>query len=227
MTDLSPLDNPIWSALTSAHGRLARRQGLAARYPGEVSPLAGLAELSAEAFADLRALVEPGEPVALFTTGPVEAPGGWDVLRALFIDQMVCVTAPAVPAHEPFQPLGADDVPDMLALTAATEPGPFSRRTIEMGRYLGVRSADGRLAAMAGQRLALDGFTEVSAVCTDPAFRGHGYAKALVARLASEVIAGGKLAFLHVKTENGAKVVYQKLGFEVRRPIQFTVLSPR
>ncbi|RAK61656.1 hypothetical protein DJ021_02430 [Phenylobacterium hankyongense] len=140
---------------------------------------------------------------------------------------MVCGTAPAVPAHEPFQPLGTDDVPDMLALTAATEPGPFGPRTIEMGRYLGVRSGDGRLAAMAGQRLALDGFTEISAVCTDPSFRGQGHARALVATLASQVIEGGKLAFLHVKTENGAKVVYGKLGFEVRRPIQYTVLTPR
>ena len=218
------LDNPIWNALTSAHRPMARRNGLAARYPGEVSPLTGLGELTPQAFADLEALVGPDEQVALFTTAPVEVPDDWQVVKARYIDQMVC-TAPPPVSGESFVTLGPADVPDMLALTALTEPGPFAARTHEMGHYVGVRAPDGRLAAMTGQRLGLDDFTEISAVCTHPDFQGRGYAKALVAYQAARILAEGKTAFLHVKTENGAKVVYERLGFRVRRPIQYSVVA--
>ena len=115
----------------------------------------------------------------------------------------------------------------MLELTAATQPGPFAARTYEMGRYLGVR-VDGRLVAMAGERLRLAGATEISAVCTDPAFTGRGYARALMLPLMAKAVAEGQLPILHVKTENGAKHLYEKLGFRVRRAIRLTsIRRPR
>lgn len=218
------LDNPIWNALTSAHRPMARINGLAARYPGDVSPLTGLAELTPQAFEDLKPLVGEDEQVALFTTAPVEVPAGWQVVKARYIDQMVCTEPPPV-SGESFLTLGPDDVPDMLALTALTEPGPFAGGTHQMGHYVGVRAPDGRLAAMTGQRLGLSDFTEISAVCTHPDFQGRGYAKALVAYQAARIHGAGRTPFLHVKTENGAKVVYEKLGFRVRRPIQYTVVA--
>jgi predicted GNAT family acetyltransferase len=218
------LDNPIWNALTSAHRPMARINGLAARYPGDVSPLTGLAELTPQAFEDLKPLVAEDEQVALFTTAPVVVPAGWQVVKARYIDQMVCAEPPSV-SGERFLILGPDDVPDMLALTALTEPGPFAARTHQMGHYVGVRAPDGRLAAMTGQRLGLADFTEISAVCTHPDFQGRGYAKALVAYQAARIHGEGRIPFLHVKTENGAKVVYETLGFRVRRPIQYTVLA--
>lgn len=221
---MTVLDNPIWNALTSAHRSMARINGLAARYPGDVSPLTGLGELSPQAFDDLKALVGDDEQMALFTTAPVEVPAGWQVVKARYIDQMVCTEPPPV-SDQAFVTLGPDDVPDMLALTALTEPGPFAARTHEMGHYVGVRSEDGRLAAMTGQRLGLGDFTEISAVCTHPDFQGRGYAKALVAYQAARIHGEGRTPFLHVKTENGAKAVYEKLGFRVRRPIQYSVLA--
>jgi predicted GNAT family acetyltransferase len=137
---------------------------------------------------------------------------------------MVC----DLPAEGPIRldlRLGAEDVPEMLALAQATDPGPFSEGTIQMGRYYGRRSEDGRLAAMAGERLRLTDYTEISAVCTDPAFRGRGYARMLVAGLAAQALAEGSTPFLHVKTENGARGLYEALGFRVRRTIQLTVLT--
>jgi predicted GNAT family acetyltransferase len=221
---VTALDNPIWNALISAHRPMARINGMAARYPSDVSFLTGLAELTPRAFEDLEALVEVGEQIGLVTPAPVNAPAGWVVARALYIDQMVCETPPGAPAAD-FLVLGPTDVPEMMALTALTEPGPFAARTHQMGHYVGIRSVDGRLSAMAGQRMNLDGFQEISAVCTNPVFRGHGYAKALVAHLTARVFGQGKTPFLHVKTENGAKVVYEKLGYRVRKPVQYTVLE--
>ena len=45
--------------------------------------------------------------------------------------------------------------------------------------------------------------------------------------VAAQILATGKIPFLHVKSENGAKVVYQKIGFRLRAEIWLTVLSVR
>jgi predicted GNAT family acetyltransferase len=113
----------------------------------------------------------------------------------------------------------------MLALTAATEPGPFLPGTIQMGDYFGIRSKQGKLIAMAGERLKLVGFTEISAVCTDPEYRGQGFSRALVTFLAARILAEEKLPFLHVKSENGAKSLYESIGFQVRRTVHLTVVT--
>ena len=139
---------------------------------------------------------------------------------------MICEASVASPPAA-LLPLGTTDVPEMLELTAATEPGPFLPQTIEMGSYFGIRTSDGRLVAMAGERLQSTAFTEISAVCTHPDFRGRGYARALTTFLAAQILAAGKIPFLHVKSENGAKVVYQKIGFHLHNAICLTVISLR
>jgi GNAT superfamily N-acetyltransferase len=220
------LDNPIWSALTTEHQHLARSHGLARRYLPDVSPFAGFLDPTEDAFADLERLVSPGEHVAFFTASPFDVPGGWQVDRSRWIDQMICDTSLAAPPLAPL-PLGTTDVPEMLELTAATDPGPFLPQTIQMGSYFGIRASDGRLVAMAGERLQSTAFAEISAVCTLPEFRGRGYARGLVTFLAAQILATGKTPFLHVKSENGAKVVYQKIGFRLRAEIWLTVISFR
>jgi len=223
---LKSLDNPIWSALTTEHRLLALSHGVARRYPPDVSPLAALLHPTNDAFADLQGLVSPGEQVALFTAAPLDAPGAWHVDRSRWIDQMICEASLASPPVVPL-PLGTTDVPEMLELTAATEPGPFLPQTIQMGSYFGIRAKDGRLVAMAGKRLRSTAFEEISAVCTHPEFRGRGYARDLTTFLAAQIQAAGKTPFLHVKSENGAKVVYQKIGFRLRTAIYLTVISLR
>jgi ribosomal protein S18 acetylase RimI-like enzyme len=223
---LGSLDNPIWFALTTAHQHLARSHGLARRYPPEVSPFAAFLRPTEDAFVDLQRLVSPGEHVAFFTARPFDVPDGWQVDRSRWIDQMICEASLDLPPAAPL-PLGSTDIPEMLELTAATEPGPFSAQTIQMGSYFGIRASDGRLVAMAGERLQSTAFAEISAVCTLPEFRGRGYARALVTFLAAQILAAGKTPFLHVKTENEAKVVYQKIGFRLRSEIWLTVISLR
>jgi ribosomal protein S18 acetylase RimI-like enzyme len=223
---LESLDNPIWFALTTEHQLLARSHGLARRYPPEVSPLAALLHPTNDGFADLQRLVSPGEHVALFTASSVDVPGDWQVDRTRWIDQMICQASLARPPVAPLQ-LGATDVPEMLELTAATEPGPFLPQTIQMGSYYGIRASDGRLVAMAGERLQSTAFVEISAVCTHPEFRGRGYARDLTTFLAAQILAVGKTPFLHVKSENGAKVVYRNIGFRLRAAICLTVISLR
>jgi predicted GNAT family acetyltransferase len=139
---------------------------------------------------------------------------------------MICEASLPPPPVAPL-PLGTTDVPEMLELTASTEPGPFLPQTIQMGSYFGIRASDGRLVATAGERLRSTEFAEIRAVRTHPEFRGSGYARDLTTFLAAQILAAGKSPFLHVKSENGAKVVYQKIGFRLRAAISLTVISLR
>ncbi len=79
---------------------------------------------------------------------------------------------------------------------------------------------------MAGERLKLDGFTEVSGVCTHPDWRGRGYATGLMGLVAQRIVARGETPFLHVYAGNsGAIALYERLGFRLRSAVVFTVLG--
>jgi ribosomal protein S18 acetylase RimI-like enzyme len=221
---MDPLEHPIWSALTTAHAPLAIAHGAARRYPYELARFAALEEPSAQAWRDLREIVAPGELVSMATTAPVELPPGWRILFGFGIDQMVFAGERPEP-HTSHITLGDADAPEMLALAQRTDPGPFFERTHQLGRFIGIRAPDGTLAAMAGERMKLDGATEISAVCTDPAHQGRGYGRRLMETLLAEQLDRGELPFLHVKDDNPAKGLYERLGFRVSRAMRFTVFT--
>lgn len=212
-----PLDNPIWKALTTRHAHLAEGEMLARRYPSDISPLAGL---SARAYANIDALqdlVAIGEEVGVFETDVPALGPAWEVLREARITQMIRPAAAPLPdATIACRPLGAADVADMLELVALAQPGPFRARTIELGRFVGLRERD-RLVAMAGERMWVDGFRELSGICTHPDVRGRGHARALSAHVINRMQERGETPFLHVLSANeGAIELYRRLGFVYR-----------
>jgi GNAT superfamily N-acetyltransferase len=218
MTD--PLDNPIWHALTGPHGAIAFGRGAARHYPRQMSPFSAIAESTDAAYADLAADLPPGADVRLFRPANEPTPPGWETLGATPFEQMIlpAIAAPShrLPAEALAVPLGPEDAADMLALVELTRPGPFGPRTAELGHYIGVRGANGRLVAMAGERLRLSGHTEISAVCVHPDARGQGLAAALIFRLARAIFARGQVPFLHVFPDNPALDLYSRLGFRQR-----------
>jgi predicted GNAT family acetyltransferase len=165
-----------------------------------------------------------GDVAALFLDAPPILPDGWSMLISGQMYQMVYEAAPPQKPSQVLRKLTEADVPDMLALTKLTEPGPFLPRTIELGSYFCIHDS-GSLVAMAGERLHLTGFTEVSAVCTHPDFRGRGYGNALMSVVISGILNRGEIPFLHVKTENPAVRLYQKLGFEIRAQLHLAVIQ--
>jgi predicted GNAT family acetyltransferase len=201
--------------------------GLARRFDFEIGPLAGMREQSAEAYCALGELFSPNEFAILFLDSEPELPAGWRMHLQSTIDQMVCEALPvALEGRFAFERLGVADIPEMLELTRLTEPGPFRQRTSELGGFLGIRE-DGRLAAMAGQRLAVPGLAEISAVCTHPDFRGRGYAAGLVTAVARAIAERGETPFLTVLTSNIAAIrVYESIGFRLRRRLHLAVAFP-
>jgi len=223
----SLLDNPIWHSLSTIHDRFALGGELARRFLSEIGPLAGMKEQSTKAFNELSELFSPNEPAVLFLDSAPELPEDWRIHMHLPLDQMVYsgpMTNQGVEIQ--FQHLGVEDVPEMLELTALTEPGPFRPRTFELGEFWGIR-ANGRLAAMTGQRLALPGFIEISAVCTHPDFRGRRFAASLVSGMARAIEQRGQTPILHVLPTNTAAIsVYESVGFVKRRSLELVVVFP-
>ena len=190
--DETRLDNPAYAALTGPHARFARISGRALRYPPDVAPFLALpSRPSGDDWRDAIEIVPPGTYAGLVHDG-AEVPDGWETLQEFEVVQMLGEQVSVGEAPEAVR-LGDDDVPEMLDLVSRTDPGPFLTRTIELGDYLGIRSGD-ELVAMAGERLHLDGWTEISAVCTAPSQRGHGLRRGSSARWwpASTIVQSGR-----------------------------------
>ena len=185
---------------------------------------AAVADASPEAWGDLAATVGPGGTAILFRGEPVDPPGGWVVDHRGEGHQMVGpIEVGDGAAGLGARRLGPEDLGEMMALVALTEPGPFEERTVELGRYLGVFD-DRALVAMAGERMHLPGHTEISAVCTHPSARGRGLAAALVREVAAGIAGRDEVPFLHVAASNhGARSLYERLGFRHRRPVSILV----
>ncbi|WAL68820.1 GNAT family N-acetyltransferase [Amycolatopsis cynarae] len=219
---VSVLDNPAWAALTGPHAHFAERRGQAARYPVDVSPfLAVSPDADERVWADIAALAGPGAtvPVARGLTPPP----GWELVDRIPGVQMVGAGVVAASDPEAVR-LTAADVPEMLSLVERTRPGPFRPRTVEMGTYLGIRRG-GVLIAMAGERLHPPGWTEISAVCTDAAFRGQGLASRLVLAVAAGIRERGEVPFLHAAAANTNAIrLYESLGFRLRERTAFATV---
>jgi ribosomal protein S18 acetylase RimI-like enzyme len=215
------LDNVAWNALTGPHARFADRLGRAVRYDTDVAPFAAIEDRAdPRSWRDLAELAGPGATVVVPGVGP-NPPDGWAVTGDVAGVQLVATDALTGAEDVEAEPLGPADVPEMLDLVERTKPGPFRKRTVELGTYLGIRR-DGVLIAMAGERLRLPGWTELSAVCTDPAYRGEGLAGRLVRTLVSGVRRRGDTPFLHTGEHNTTAIsLYETLGFTLRTKLRF------
>ncbi|MEO8113847.1 MAG: GNAT family N-acetyltransferase [Phenylobacterium sp.] len=221
-----PLDRPVWSTLTTRQSGLAQGDARALRIDPRYGPFAAAADSSPESLAALAALIPPDGVVWIVEAEETPTPPGVTALRQASLHQMsaAALTPAPSPAFE-ITPLTEADALEMRALATLTEPGPFLERTHRLGDFIGVK-LEGRLIAMAGERMRPEGFTEVSGVCTHPGHRGQGYAGGLMRTVAGRILVRGETPFLHAYASNtGAISLYQSLGFTLRRPVTMTVLG--
>ncbi|WOC11162.1 hypothetical protein MP11Mi_02290 [Gordonia sp. MP11Mi] len=218
------LDDPFTAALRGPQARFARTRGNIVAFEPDVSVFYGHPrEMTDRDYADLADLTGRGRTASL-RDRRTPLPELFEVVATV---DLVQYRGDAVaPAADPdLVRLGPADVPEMTALVSLTEPGPFLPRTIEMGVYLGYRDpVSGLLLAMAGQRLELPGWTEISAVCTHPDARGRGLARRLVAAVAQVTVAEGRAPFLHTSADNPARRLYEKMGFTLTSEVPLEIL---
>ena len=220
----NPLDNPVWHSLTTQHAALAIAAIGAAKYPPAVAPFAAVGDIPGRASMQLASLVADHESVYLVGIAP-EPPQGFELEPKKPCLQMICHDPPVEIPGPPVTEMTGLQRDDMLALTALVFPGFFRPRTLEMGRYLGIYDGE-RLASMAGERMRLDGFQEISAVCTHPDYTGRGYAQRLVSLVCRGAFERGFVPFLHVYHDNARAIgLYRQLGFADRTSLPLWSLA--
>jgi GNAT superfamily N-acetyltransferase len=207
--------NPAWNALHSTHSDLAVSFGRACKYPAAVAPFSALEESTPDAMADLLTLLQPGETTFVVDPQPPSIHGlsvepGPLCLRMDFSPDALI---PTIPARIQIAKLSCADAPAMVGLTNVAFPGYFRPETCRMGDFYGVWSG-GMLVAMAGERMCPFPFREITAVCTHPEHRGHGYAAALVAQVLHSQRDKGALSTLWVVVTNLKAIeLYRRIGF--------------
>lgn len=217
------LDRPVWSALTSSHASFAQGGKLARRYPSDIAPFAAACDASAESLAALAALVPPGESVVLAEAQDVVLPADLKAVTVAEAVQMIAAEPFSAIEDARIAPLTLDDAPEMLTLATLTKPGPFSLRALALGRFWGIK-LDGKLAAMAGERMRQPGFTELSGVCSHPDIRGRGLGRTMSLYVAGKISERGDVPYLHAYAGNAAAIgLYEQIGFRLRSRMQVVI----
>ena len=217
-----PLDRAVHNALTSRQAPLSIREGGVIRFDPDYALFAAAGPDATPA--DWGALSRATGRVALFEANAVVPEG---LVEADRIDclQMVATSLSAGGKTVAFEALSDADGPEMLALATLTQPGPFFSKTHLLGPFIGIRS-EGVLVAMAGERMSLDGFSEISGVCTHPDHRGHGYAGALMRAVGQAILDRGDTVFLHARIGHAATIAfYETLGFRPRITPSYVVME--
>jgi GNAT superfamily N-acetyltransferase len=217
----STLDNPAWWALTGVQQQFAIGTQQVKRYQRGILPFAALETATTENLVTLSDLFEPGEIFYLIGELP-PLPAGMQLLKELPCVQMVLQQPIALPDNVvPVTPLNATYSADMLHLINKVQPGYYEKDTWRLGNYAGIWQQE-QLVAIAGERMRLHQLTEISAICTDPAYTGRKYAQYLIAHLCNNNLQTGNTPFLHVVHTNERAIrLYEYLGFTTRRTIPF------
>lgn len=221
------LDNPVWHALTGPHAAFAIGKGRARHYPRDIVPFSAIAEPTPEAYRDLAVDLPPNTAARLQRVHDEPVPPGWEKIATYPLLQMVADRLQgAAPDTRSVVTLDQREIDAMQELIALTNPGLFGPRTPTLGAYLGIRDG-GRLVAMAGERIRVPGYVQLSAITTHPLARRRGHARHLTALLMRRALDRGEQPFLHLRSTNTAAMsVYTALGFKVRRELVSVSCKP-
>lgn len=219
------LDRPIWSALETRHARLSEGGTLAKRYVPSVSAFAATGDDAPESLEALRQLATPEDKLLLVQATDIVLPEGLITVSTASLVQMTAGQYLPEISDPRIQPLRETDAEEMLALATLTKPGPFSLKALSFGDFWGVK-VDGRLVAMAGERMKQPGYTELSGVCTDPDYRGKGLGRLLSRFVAGHIFAKGDQPYLHAYATNTAAIaLYDTIGFKLRSPMHAAMVA--
>jgi len=218
------LENPVWQALSTRDSRFNQGDQVVKYFSSEVSPFLGMDSWEDEHQHILLQSMPKGRSFSVMIQDKINFIDEFEVVFTTPLYQMVCNKLnPALQDGKKSIALDLKNVPEMLALTELTKPGPFLPETINFGNYIGLFDEE-KLVSMAGERLHAENFTEISAVCTDPEYLGKGLAAHLLREAANKVIQDGFTPFLHVRADNSRAIaMYERLGFEKRTEMYFAV----
>jgi len=213
------LDNPTWYALTETHKEFAIDYNGIKFYHPDYCPFGGFINENAtkngiDNYAQLQN--------SFYVVGNRPVFDGVFLEKELVCDQMLLDQKIDLEISHPITALESiTQKKELFELVDLVQPGYFKSKTADLGNYYGIYSA-GKLVAVTGERMKMDGYTEVSAVVTHPEHTGRGYAKQLVTYTCNQIFNADQFPYLHVADTNvGAIALYEKLGFRTRRKMSF------
>ena len=220
------LDNPIWHALSTNHRDFNEGDDRLKYFYPDISPFVAMADWGEDDQAYLDKNIPADRGFFYIIRDKIELPDSCKKVFTIPLWQMVMQQPVPYPATDiTIKPLGNMHIPAMIELTALTRPGPFTQRTIEFGNYTGIFEKE-QLVAMAGERLKLPGYTEVSAICTHPDATGKGYGAALLSAACTRILEKGQIPFLHVRNDNIRAIqMYERAGFVIRCEMDFAIFK--
>ncbi|MFI0842738.1 GNAT family N-acetyltransferase [Mesorhizobium sp. IMUNJ 23232] len=220
------LDRPVWGALTSRQADFSEGGALARRYRPGIIPFAATGSDdsdSLKALADL--LHDDDETLIMAQADAIILPPRSAATLTARVVQMVADRPLSQPADGKIERLSEKDAQEMLDLAVLTKPGPFSLRAGELGEFWGIKR-NGKLVAMAGERMKQDGFSELSGVCSHPDARGQGFGRLLSIFVTSRIQARGDTPFLHAWETNHAAInLYESISFRLRTTLNLAVIK--
>ena len=217
--DDKKLDNPVLFSLSEKHQSFVVDYGSVKFYHPDYCPFGGFEKGNAIA----KSIDEYSMMVdSFFIVG--EKPELSNLLKLnkeLVCLQMIVYNPIDVAINDAIVKLTDEHIDVLYELVNLVQPGYFKNKTALLGNYYGIFKNE-ELVAVAGERMQMTDFIEVSAVVTHPNHTGKGYAKQLVVYTVNEIFKQNKTPYLHVLEENkGAIQLYEKLGFTIRRKISF------
>ncbi len=217
--DHHKLDNPVWYSLAETHQPFSVDYTIARFYHPDYCPFGGF-----EATDNISNQVDEYATLVdnFYVVG--NKPQLSDRLalhKELVCLQMIIDNKIDIELKEEVILLTNEHANALFQLVNLVQPGYFKTKTALLGNYFGIFKGE-ELVAVAGERMKMHDYTEVSAIVTHPNYTGLGYAKQLIAHAVNNIFDQGSIPYLHVVEANmGAIKLYEKLGFVTRRKMSF------
>jgi ribosomal protein S18 acetylase RimI-like enzyme len=223
-TSYKKLDNPAWHSLTETHTAFALGTDAFKRYDPSIVLFSGYDPAAKNIFQQLDQVFNLNDSFFLFDQFPALS-ANYQVETIVQCLQMICEKPVHAGITENIIPLDQSNSEEMYVLVSQVFPGYYLPNSNLMGDFFGIFK-DEKLVAMAGERLRMDGLTEISAVVTHPDWLGRKFAQQLVTHLNHKNIQQGIIPFLHTGSGNERAIaIYELLGYTKRRIIPVTKIK--
>jgi ribosomal protein S18 acetylase RimI-like enzyme len=218
------LDNPVWYSISETHKDFGIDCGTIKFYHPDYCPFGGFIVLDdiGNSISEYAKLTDN-----FFIIGQKpNVPDNLKLKNELVCLQMIIRAKINAAIEDQIVKLKEEHLADLLGLVKMVYPDYFKKKTFSLGDYYGIYK-NNQLVAVAGERMQMDQYIEVSAVITHPEHTGKGYAKQLVTHVVNAIFEQNKTPFLHVAESNiGAIRLYEKLGFQTRKKISVWNIVP-